>query len=269
MPQLSFVKYSGCGNDFVLIDNRKQVWPHVAATQITALCDRHFGIGADGVVLWEQGASDHVMRIFNADGTQAEMCGNGLRCLYHFICQTLGDWQPRQICTQAGKYRLSGTPDSITAEVPPPSEIEWNLSLELEDCSLPVSALNTGVPHAVTIGEPELFERYAVSIRRHPAFFKRGGVNANIATEVRPGLLRLRTFERGVEGETLACGTGATATALAYSHHFNYQHDVEVVVASGETLTIGFEATPQGFSNITCTGTARAIFAGTIDLPAG
>lgn len=253
--EIHFSKYSGCGNDFILIDNREAVFPVGDAALVQALCHRHEGIGADGIILLHHSsAADFKMQIFNADGGEAEMCGNGIRCFYRFL-EELGIAQPH--CTVESMHfvhTLSKEQNRIAATMAPPAEMEWDLEL----LGQPLHFLNTGVPHVV-IFDDELkgdFHQIAPKLRYHPHFPK--GTNVNLVSFEKEGL-SVRTYERGVEAETLACGTGATAAALVAALKKGMASPISVKVASGEILEIRFN---HALTQVTQAGPARALFYG-------
>lgn len=264
---MRFSKYAGCGNDFILVDNRKVVFPVTdRASHIRKICHRHTGIGADGVILLEESLSaDFKMRIFNADGSEAEMCGNGIRCLHKFI-QKLG------LCKQAVSIEtlesilsLKQAGDEVTVEMPIPSELSWSIPLSVNNQDLEAHHLNTGVPHAVFF-LPEIesvdVNRLGRQIRFDSHFSPRGA-NVNFVSVADRGIA-IRTYERGVEQETLACGTGATAAALAAAHVKQLPSPIRVHTRSGEVLTIDFKLDDAKISNVTMTGPATHVFDGEI-----
>lgn len=253
--EIPFSKYSGCGNDFILIDNRNGVFPVGDAAPIQALCHRHEGVGADGVILLENSdVADYKMRIFNADGGEAEMCGNGIRCLYRFLEELENVQSSCTVESMNFIHALSGEGDRICATMAPPTEMEWGLEL----LGQPLHFLNTGVPHVVIFVD-ELkgdFRKVAPKLRHHPYFAR--GANVNLVSFEKNGL-SVRTFERGVEAETLACGTGATAAALVAAKKRGMPSPIAVKVASGEVLEICFD---KEFTQVTQVGPARAVFYG-------
>ena len=230
---MKFVKYEGAGNDFILIDDRSAGFPVAERSLIQRLCHRQRGIGADGVLLLQNSAgADFRMRIFNADGSEAEMCGNGIRCLVHFL-RLLGYTHPvLRIETQSGVLSSQVVEGRDAICLGPVRRMHWDI--ELFDQRLFV--LDTGVPHAVLMGEEEVFG-LAPKIR-HADLFAPKGVNVNVCQVLSEGVIRIRTYERGVEGETLACGTGCAAAAYVVTQLFQWAFPVSVVTASGEVLKI-------------------------------
>jgi diaminopimelate epimerase len=266
-----FHKMQGCGNDFVLIDNRGlSLKPEFMAAWAVALCRRAFGIGADGLIFLDvapEGAEvDYRWHFFNADGSRAEMCGNGARCAAK-LAVALGLAGPR--------HRFASDAGPIQAEVfgaglvrvalTEPGEFARDVALATPDGPLTAQFVNTGVPHAV-IFVPEAaavnVKRIGAMVRHHPHFAP-AGTNANFVQVEGPGKLRLRTYERGVEDETYACGTGACASAIAAKAMGYGGEHFEVVTSGGETLYVDL---PDG--RVFLTGAADTVFTGTFS-PAG
>lgn len=263
----NFVKYAGCGNDFVFFDNRTNQFPWQQKQMIQRLCHRQFGIGADGVILLESSQhADLRMRIFNADGSEAEMCGNGLRCLIKFARDLGLKQEDYLIETMRRPLRASYRDDRIFVEMGSPLEVKWHLSLSGSPHL--IHFLNTGVPHAILF--TDLLD--AVDIHqlgpqiRYHEFFAPAGTNVNFVQPLSDHTLAIRTYERGVEKETLACGTGATAAALAASYLKQLKSPIQVFTQSKESLEISFHLENETFTNVKMAGTAHYIFKGEIDL---
>lgn len=255
----SFAKYSGCGNDFIFIDDRGKTFPYGDAARIQALCCRHKGIGADGLVLVEDSCStaDVGMRIFNNDGSEAAMCGNALRCVLPFMRDEL-NWPENGATVQTRNYlhTLSFTDDGVAASMAPPTDIRWE--------ALPgFHYLNTGVPHVVFFVEDIAYPEFLATakILRNHENFAPDGTNVNAIAPLSKDTLALRTFERGVEGETLACGTGATAAALV-AHHYGFCSPITMIPASGERLIISFCYHEGTYSDVVMTGPTTYLFSG-------
>ena len=267
--QLSFTKMNGAGNDFVMVDNRNR---EVAldASRVTLLCDRHRGVGADGVLAVEsstQGA-DFRMRYYNADGGEAEMCGNGARCFARFARRLGASNAEMSFETLAGVIRASFPGDLVCITMSEPNSYRAPFDLLINGRTLNVHFLNTGVPHAVVFANDVTaidVDKDGAALRHHPAFAPRGA-NANFVQVLGPQSIAVRTYERGVEAETLACGTGVCAAALLHSMRSGSVSPVKVKVRGGDTLEVGFEASNGNFRNVTLTGPADFVFDGTISL---
>ena len=235
---------NGAGNDFVVVDNRDYSLD-LSGEQIALLCQRQRGIGADGLLAVEpsENGADYRMRYYNADGGEAEMCGNGARCFARFV-NFLNDekLESTSFETIAGVIGAEFVGDQVRIALSPPFDQEMNLELDLDGETHTVHSLNTGVPHAVVFVD----DLAAVDIRRLGAaaryheHFSPAGTNANFVKIEKPGQIAIRTYERGVENETLACGTGMAACALIYGELFNETGPIKVRVAGGDILEIGF-----------------------------
>jgi diaminopimelate epimerase len=232
MSKLSFTKYHGAGNDFILVDDRPLFFPTQDALLIQRLCHRQFGIGADGLILLqEDGTADFRMRIYNADGREAKSCGNGLRCLLRFVADLGCPKRPYQIATGSGVVRGDYAGDQLSVEMGEASR--FRLHPQMGDWT--VHSVQVGVPHAVVfvpdVGRVDL-EKWGKWIRSHEVFGEEGA-NVNFASLQPDGSIRVRTFERGVEGETLACGTGAMAVAAIAAEVHCISSPVRMVFLGG------------------------------------
>jgi len=268
--KMNFTKMNGAGNDFVVVDNLDGSLD-LSQAAIARLCDRHRGVGADGVLAVEppQAGADFRMRYYNADGGEADMCGNGARCFARFAAR-LRPGQPESLSfeTPAGVIRAGFCGNLVTTNMSAPRDLREPSELEVAGLgACRVHFLNTGVPHAVVfvedVGAVDIVTSGA-SLRRNPAFAPQGA-NANFAQVLSPGNLALRTFERGVEGETLACGTGVCAAALLHHLSTGAASPVSVRVRGGETLEVGFESSGT-LRNVTLTGPAEFVFDGEVEL---
>ena len=271
MPTLRFTKMNGAGNDFVLLDNRARTL-QLTRAQIARLCDRHRGVGADGVLFLEPAANgaQHRMRYHNADGGEAEMCGNGARCFTRFARRAAGGAGEVSFETMAGTIRaeLIGG-DRVRLQMTDPTDHRPGLRLAAEGSEWTVHHLNTGVPHAcILVDDLENVPVVALgrALRRHPAF-QPAGANANFIRVLGPREIAIRTYERGVEDETLACGTGVTAAALVHAALSGAESPVAVRVRGGDTLEVGFRRAADGsFSEVTLAGPADFVFEGEIEI---
>lgn len=267
--QIPFSKYEGCGNDFILIDNRTVFFP-IEADLITKLCHRRLGIGADGIILLENSSiADYRMRIFNADGSEAEMCGNGFRCFGKFLHEIGIQNESFNIEVFGKILSLKVEEGQITAGMSQPTDICWNIQLEIGGKDWVLDYLDTGVPHAVLFVddvEKINLQLLGKEIRFHSKFAPRG-TNVNFAQLNTNGEIWMRTYERGVEDETLACGTGATAVAIAASKKQNLKGPRAIKTRSGGILNIDFKWEQEDVKMVTMSGPATFVFRGTIELP--
>ena len=266
---LRFTKMDGAGNDFILIDNRAGEI-HLNRTQIARLCDRHRGIGADGILLLEK-PSDHAdfrMRYFNADGGEAEMCGNGARCFARFANQVAGANGKISFETPAGVISAELTGDLVTLQMTEPTELRLSVPLQIGAEEKIVHFVNSGVPHVVVpvahVGDVNV-SRDGSALRHHEMFSPKGA-NVNFIEKRGVDKIAVRTYERGVEDETLACGTGVVASALIFAATENVNGPINVIARGGDELRVGFEKGDKQFCNVTLTGPAEFVFEGTIEI---
>jgi diaminopimelate epimerase len=267
--QLSFTKMNGAGNDFIMLDNRDGKLA-LDSAGIARLCDRHRGVGADGVLAVEsalQGA-DFRMRYYNADGGEAEMCGNGARCFARFARRLGADKAEISFETQAGIIRASFPDNEVCVAMSDPHSFRSPVNLQISGRIIEVHFINTGVPHVLVFTdnvEAVDISKDGAALRYHPAFAPKGA-NANFVQVLAQDTIVIRTYERGVEGETLACGTGVCAAALVHHLRSSAPSPVRVRVRGGDTLLVGFEGSQGGFHNVTLTGPADFVFDGMISL---
>jgi diaminopimelate epimerase len=267
---LAFWKMHGTGNDFIVADNRGGA---VAESQHLAFaaryCPRRTAVGADGVLLVEpapDGAYDFRMRYLNADGSEAEMCGNGARCIACFAHAVGAAGREMRFLTGAGAVGATVTGQGAVIDMPEPTQPE-ELSIAVGGRRLDVWFLTTGVPHAVVpVKNLDAVEVVAQgrAIRYHQSFLP-AGANANFMTCQGKGIA-IRTYERGVEDETLACGTGAAASALAAARAWGLGSPLGVAVAGGR-LRIHFEECDGQFTNLRLEGPAQVAYRGELDWP--
>jgi diaminopimelate epimerase len=268
---LKFHKMNGAGNDFVMLDNR-DLSLSLSTEQIAALCDRHRGVGADGLLMVEPATADgdFKMRYYNADGGEAEMCGNGARCFGRYVNRLHGD-ELRSIRfeTLAGMISAEFEGEQVRINMSAPHSLQLSQELEVAGQMLTVHSVNTGVPHAVVFVEDlEGVDvcKLGAGLRYHEAF-KPKGTNANFVQVLAPGSISIRTYERGVEGETLACGTGMVACGLIQHELQGTPSPVAVKVKGGDTLSIGFtEMEKHSYANVTLFGPADFVFTGEVSL---
>lgn len=259
--RLRFWKLSAAGNDFVLLSGTVRS-PAVLARR---LCDRRRGVGADGLLVARRAAGAVRVDYFNADGTRA-FCGNGTRCAAWWAF--VQGWTGRRSLLRTGAGRVAAEiagRERVILGMPEPRGLRLGLSLRVQGRRFTAHAVDTGVPHAVV--PVRALERFPVepvgrAIRRHRCF-GRAGTNVDFVSRADGGL-RLRTYERGVEGETLACGTGAAAAAWVGWKLGWARPPVRVRVRSGATLTVGFRTGGAGFSGLRLEGPARIVFSGEV-----
>ncbi|RNI34193.1 diaminopimelate epimerase [Hanamia caeni] len=261
--KIKFYKYQGSGNDFIIIDNREKAGDKLTTKQINKMCDRHFGIGADGLMLLnEKEGFDFEMVYFNADGNLGSMCGNGGRCIVQFA-SNMG--------IKKNEYIFSASDGTHKAKV----DLDKQVSLEMKDVpgvefSLDHYVLNTGSPHYVKF-VTGLEDLDVVSegrkIRNNKAFVTEG-INVNFVETIDDDHIFVRTYERGVEDETLSCGTGVTASALIAAHNENGFNRVEVK-SKGGNLSVEFDKiSDTKFTNIWLSGPATFVFSGEYEIKA-
>jgi diaminopimelate epimerase len=265
---LDFTKMNGAGNDFVLIDNRAQQLK-LSREQVVRLCDRHRGVGADGVIVLvpcRSGKADWAWEFFNSDGSVGEMCGNGARCFARFVQRLTGVAREFTFETEAGVITARFEGERVTVSLTAPAGLRLNEELALAAGRQTMHSLNTGVPHAVLFvpdADKAMVLQLGPEIRRHPHFAPKG-TNVNFVQVLGANHIRVRTFERGVEGETLACGTGVTASALISSRVHRFGSPVRVQVQGGDELEVSFQEKNGGFADVQLTGPAELVFSGKI-----
>ena len=266
---LEFTKMSGAGNDFILLDNRDG---RIVLTpeKVTRLCHRQFGIGADGLMLLvppTTAVADWAWRFYNSDGSDAEMCGNGARCFARFIQRVTGWSLPSvRFETVAGVIHAEFVGERVTVGLTPPQGLRLDESLPTREGELKVHSLNTGVPHAVVFvpdADKAMVQSLGSELRWHSHFAPRG-TNVNFAQVLGTDHIRVRTYERGVEGETLACGTGVTASAIIASRVHGFRPPVRVQVQGGDELSVSFREEAGAFHDVRLSGPATFVFEGRI-----
>src|SRR5438093_6402267 len=259
---LRFTKMKGAGDDFVLIDNRGGE-VHLDRGQIARLCDRHRGIGADGILLLEEGVNgtDFRMRYFNSDGGEAEMCGNGARCFARFASKIAETQKKISFETPAGVIAAELTDDLVTLEMTEPTDLRLNVRLHVADENKTIHFINTGVPHVVIpvshIDDIDV-RREGAAIRHHEMFSPKGA-NVNFIEKRGTKQVALRTYERGVENETLACGTGVVASALILAATEDIDGPIWVLVRGGRELEVGVEERGVRYKDVWWTGPAVSV----------
>ena len=259
--EITFYKYQGTGNDFILIDNRENNLPEIEEKKIRNLCNRKFGIGADGfIILNKKEGFDFEMVYHNADGSESTMCGNGGRCMVQFAYD-LG--------IHKSEYHFLAIDGPHTAAI----DTEKKVRLKMQDVTsveshAGYSILNTGSPHYIKYDNDVRHidvQKEGAEIRYSKAF-EHTGVNVNFVENTGPYNIYVRTYERGVEGETLSCGTGVTAAALVSAHNDRGFNELQITTNGGE-LSVEFnKIDDDNFTDIFLIGPAKFVFKGTINI---
>ena len=260
---------SGAGNDFVVLDNRDAKVAGDLNAFAAAVADRRRGVGADGVLLVEKSGRKHFrMRYFNADGSEADMCGNGGRCIARFAYLMGAAPTAMEFENLAGDFKARVLDDgSVDLQMTLPHSLRLGLELEVDKSRILGHSINTGVPHLVVpVAALEAVDVVGLGrkLRQHPAFAPKG-TNVNFVQVTGPRALSVRTYERGVEDETLACGTGSVAAAILAARLGQVSSPVAVRTHGGDTLTIGFKLDGDTATDVFLKGQAEVTFAGTLD----
>jgi diaminopimelate epimerase len=264
----AFSKMNGAGNDFLVFDGISQK-VNLSLSQRRTLCRRGHSIGADGLIILEKPKSpqNHFrMRYYNANGQEADMCGNGARCAARFAFENNIAPMRMTFETRAGEQNARVLANGrVQLSMPPPAQVTPNTTLKCDSRSFLGLFVNTGVPHFVTPVHnlSTLNVNDAAPPLRHHKTFGKGGANINFVTVVGKNKLAIRTFERGIEGETLACGTGTVAAALWAHDVHNFSSPVTVKTCGG-ILSVKFQHTKNGFQNIVLEGPTALVLVGHI-----
>ena len=264
---IPFVKMHGAGNDFILLDDRKLKIPWHDHLLMAAIATRRTGLGAEGVILIQPSDAAHFrFRFLNPDGTEAALCGNGLRCAAAFAHEIGAAPKTMDIETARGTVRAELVPAGVKINLPAPTERGHNREVVLPGRRVHGHFINAGVPHFVVpvenINDLDVASEGRL-LRQHPAFAPEGA-NIDFAAFTAPDRISMRTYERGVEDETGACGTGAVACAVVGVECFDMTLPVRVRTLLGFELTVGgdWRADPH----VTLTGPAKVVYRGTVDL---
>lgn len=276
---IPFMKLSGSGNDFILIDNRdRAVDPKRAGALSAKVCTHRMSVGGDGLILIERSRrADFRWRLFNADGSEAEFSGNGARCAARFAF--LKRIAPKQMRfeTLAGLIHAEMVPrslkrgtkpilDQVKIRFPDPKGLRLNLRVEVNGTERDAHFLDTGVPHCVyLVDDPDQVDVVGLGRpTRHHSLFQPAGTNVNFISVLDPHRIRIRTYERGVEDETLACGTGSIASALIASIVGKAESPVTLIPQSGLNLMVHFQSDGKIFTDVYLQGDARSVYEGKI-----
>ncbi len=268
MKKIPFIKYAAAGNDFLVVENLKT---DVKKLTIAA-CDRKTGVGADGILVLDKSKTcDYRMRIINSDSSEAEMCGNGVRCLATYIVQNKSPKKKRfTIETLAGTIQNEVEGNIASSCLSDPKDFRDNIAIDINSRKLHVTYIDTGVPHTIVfVSEIEKInvEKLGLLIRTHKEFAPRG-TNANFVEQIKDDFIKVRTFERGVEGETLACGTGSVASAIVTFLKANPDIKtkkniaMKVQTSGGEILEVKFDVLEKKVTNVWLTGKVKLIAKG-------
>ena len=266
---MEFAKMHGAGNDFIMINDMDESL-HISSDLVSVLCARHFGIGADGIVILRPSETgDFTMIYYNSDGSRAGMCGNGARCAVRFAVNEGIASGNISFQSDAGAMRGRIRGDKVEISM---GEVR-GLRLNMEIAGERVSYAVAGVPHAAIFEEgrtSSVQNNFVEAAReiRYSEHFKPAGANVSLVYDINEGSLSYRTYERGVEEETMACGTGALAISVIAGHLGITGQPVECRTAGGDILEVRYSKKPYGASDCFLTGPAVEIFRGSVDIPA-
>ena len=265
---IPFTKLSGSGNDFIVIDHRTPILARAElASFARAVCRRKFSVGADGLILIEKSdEADFAWTFMNGDGSIAEMCGNGARCAARFAYMNRIAPAAMRFKTLAGIISAEIVGDNVKIKMTAPHSLELSKTLTVGGRTMEVHSLNTGVPHAVVFVDDASsvpVGEWGREIRRHP-HFQPAGTNANFVQLLGPYALHVRTYERGVEDETMACGTGAVASAMVAALAGKVKPPVKITTSGGDQLIIHFPEPESGQppAEVFLEGAAKIIYDG-------
>ncbi len=272
--KIEFVKMSGAGNDFIVIDNRSAMIVD-GADLARKICDRHWGVGADGLLLLE--SSDKVsyrMMYYNADGSIGGMCGNGGRCIAMFAFQKKIVGKEHKFEALGHIYTASIMAEDVSLNMQDPVSISKTRHLSIGKKKIAYQFIDTGSPHIV-IDIAELSKngdldglnvKYWGKILRWQKIFTPAGTNVNFMKKLESGAIQLRTYERGVEAETLACGTGSIATAIIASMKWKLRPPITIIPTSKIPLIVEFDLNGSSIQTVKLSGPAVVTFAGNLDV---
>jgi len=267
--KIKFTKMHGAGNDFVLIDDREGKVPWEDHFLMAALAGRRTGIGCEGVILVQQSdKADFRMRFLNPDGTEVELCGNGSRCAAAFAHAIGASGTALTIETMCGLVDAQLTKNGACVWMPEPTKKNYGIELKIGDETIRGDFINTGVPHFV-VQVPNIstvdVQGLGRAIRLHPAFAP-DGTNVDFVTFRAPNRMTMRTYERGVEAESGACGTGAVACVVVAVETAQFTLPTKVKTPSGYDLTIDGDWRHRKCTGLTLSGPVKFVFSGEIDL---
>ncbi len=260
MPKINFTKMVASGNDFVVIENSHKSGAISHNSLAKKICDRKYGVGADGLLVLEKSKiADLRMRIFKPDGSEAQMCGNGARCSVLYVGR-----RGAKLETKAGIIESGLKGDNVKIKLTDPAHIKLDIPIKVNKRNLRANFIDTGVPHAVIFveGLDEVHvSEIGRAIRNHKEFSPRG-TNVDFVETLGKDLIAIRTYERGVEDETLACGTGSVASALIFVLKTDTGNKINVCTKSREILKVYFKKVNNRFKNVWLEGKARIVYKG-------
>lgn len=271
--EIEFTKIEGAGNDFVLIDNRSENIKFGVNELAKMICERHSGIGADGLIIIENSTeAEFKMRYINSDGSEGGMCGNGGRCAAQFVLL-----ENPQNCTVKFEalnniYKAERTNKNIKLWMQQYSDLTPNIKIRYQNEEIKINYINTGAPHVVIMLSelPNSLRDslYTMDINtigryiRYHSKFAPLGTNVNFVEEINKQKIAIRTYERGVENETLACGTGAVASAILSAIKFEWHSPIEIFTKSKNKLIVHFNIAENNISDVALEGPAKVVFKG-------
>lgn len=264
MDKIEFYKMSGSGNDFIIIDNRRNSIDEKGLSDFIAkVCRRKMAVGADGFILVENSdKADFRWRFFNSDGSIAEMCGNGARCVARFAYLNDIAGPNMSFETLAGIVEAQIIGNRVKVKMTDPTEFKTDDTIDLKNGPVTISSINTGVPHVVIV-KKRIDDADIVEMGREIRFHERfspAGTNVNFVCHIADNTIAIRTYERGVEDETLACGTGSAAGAIVMAHKMKIGPPINVQTKSGEYLSIFYSEKEGRYHDIYLEGDARIIY---------
>jgi len=267
--QIEFTKMVAAGNDFIVIESSHQVTKSPShQTLAKKICDRKYGVGADGLLILQKSkVADVKMRIFNPDGSEAEMCGNGARCVALFSAQVHKCKSAKvRIETKVGIIESKVSKEYVKIKLTDPRNIKLDIPIMINNRNIKVNFIDTGVPHTVILVQG-LEKIDVVNLGRQIRYHKRfqpAGTNVDFVEVSSNDTIKVRTYERGVENETLACGTGSVASALLYAIRYTLYANcrINVYTKSGEVLRVYFVKAKKGFRDVWLEGRAGIVYKG-------
>ncbi len=276
-----FKKYSGAGNDFIVFDKAENPELPISSEIIRRICDRRYGVGADGIIVINDIPDyNFEMQYYNADGSLGSLCGNGARCAlkYASVSGRLPDNKAKFLCNRETYSGVIKTSSEVEFQLHSPQKVKKEFQLKLFDQLIPASFADTGSPHVVvnideiTSGDKDILNeidsfpvtKWGKEIRYHEDFAP-GGTNVNFV-QIKDNVVHIRTFERGVEAETLACGTGSVAASIIAALNYGLTTPVKLKTFGGDYLHVAFDKSGEEFKNVSLTGPAVQVFKGEIKL---